>query len=130
MRATLWIAASGFLLASGAAYAAPGLPYTYDDTVYPDQLVEDSAPRRVDVTITDAGPQPREIPVNGSEKLELVLKRESPNACRWDVVVNENGLRTPVPAGRPVALTVLTHGREPLHLSCPAEDVVSALDMH
>ena len=67
--------------------------------------------------------------VNGSEKLELVLKRESPNACRWDVVVNEYDLRTPVPTGHPVALSVLTHGRGQLHLSCPAEDIVSALDV-
>jgi hypothetical protein len=129
MRATLWIAASGFLLASGSAYAGPGLPIGHDDTVYPDDLAEASQPRRVDVTLTDRGPQPREIQVNGSEKLELVLRRESPNACRSDVLVTEYNLRTPVLAGHPVALTLLTQGRGQLHLSCPMEDVVGALDV-
>lgn len=129
MRAKLWIAASGLLLASGAAYAAPGVPFTYDDTVYPDDLVEASAPRRVDVTITDHGPQPRDIQVDGNEKLELVLKRESQNACRWDVLVTDYNVRTPVLPGHPVALTLLTHGRGQVHLSCPAEDVVGALDV-
>jgi hypothetical protein len=105
------------------------VPFTYDDTVYPDELVEASAPRRVEVTITDHGPQPRDIQVNGSEKLELVLKRESENACRWDVLVTDYNVRTPVPAGHPVALTLLTHGRGQIHLSCPSEDVVGALDM-
>ncbi len=61
MRATLWIAASGFLLASGSAYAGPGLPIGQDDTVYPDDLGEASSLRRPDVTITDQGPQPRDI---------------------------------------------------------------------
>ena len=129
MRAMLWIAASGLLLASGSAHAGPGLPIGHDDTVYPDDLLEASAPRRVDVTITDHGPQPRQIKVNGSEKLELVLTRESPNACRWDVLVPEYDVRTAVPAGHPVKLTVLTHGRGQLHLSCPVEDVVGALDL-
>ncbi|BDG02113.1 hypothetical protein [Anaeromyxobacter oryzae] len=128
MRATLWIAASGFLLASASAYAGPGIPH--DDTTYPDDLLEQATPRRVDVTITDHGPQPRDIQVDGTEKLELVLKRESPNACRWDVLVPGYDVRTPVPAGHPVAVTLLTHGRGQLHLRCPAEDVVGAEDVH
>ena len=106
--------------------AGPGLPLGHDDTVYPDDLVEASPPRRVDITITDHGPRPRQIQVFGSEKLELVLTRESPNACRWDVLVTEYNVRTPVPAGHPVALTLLTRGRGRLHLSCPMEDVVDA----
>jgi hypothetical protein len=77
MRATLWIATSGFLLASGPAYGGPGLPV----------------------------------------------------ACRSDVLVTEYNLRTPVLAGHPVALTLLTQGRGQLYLSCPLEDVVGALDV-
>ena len=53
MRATLWIAASGFLLASGAAYAGTGLPVGHDDT----DLAEASSPRQANVTSTDQGPQ-------------------------------------------------------------------------
>ena len=129
MRAMLWMAASGFLLASGSAYAGPGFPIGHDDTVYPEDLVEAAPPRRVDVTITDQGPQPRDIQVNGGEKLQLVLTRASPNACRSEVVVPEYNLRTPVLAGHPVALTLVTQGRGQLHLSCPLEDVVGSLDV-
>jgi hypothetical protein len=127
MRKRLWIAASGFLLAAGSALAGPGI--AHDDTVYPDDVAEQSAPRRVDVKITDRGPEPRDIPVSGSEKLELVLTRESPNACRWDVLVPGYDLRTAVPAGRPVALTLVTRGRGQVHLSCPAEDVAGVQDI-
>jgi len=127
MRATLWMAASGFLLASGSAYAGPGLPLGHDDTAYPEDVTEAAPPRRVDVTITDQGPQPRDIQVNGAEKLELVLTRASPNACRSDVLVPEYNLRTQVLAGHPVALTLVTQGGGQLHLSCPLEDVVGSL---
>lgn len=128
MRTTLWLAASGFLLAAASAHAGPGLPIGHDDTVYPDDLAEASQPRRVDVTITDRGPQPRDIQVDGSEKVELVLTRESPKACRSDVAIDAYHLRTPVLAGHPVTLTLFAHG-SPIHLSCPLEDVVGALDV-
>jgi hypothetical protein len=129
MRASRWVVASALFLASGPAFAGPGLSLGHDDTVYPDDLAEAAPPRRVDVTITDHGPQPREIQVDGGEKLELVLTRASPNACRSDVLVPEYGLRTPVLAGHPVALTVVTQVRGQLRLSCPKEDVVTSLDV-
>src|SRR5689334_3577861 len=75
MRSMLWIAASGALLASGSARAGPGLPYAHDDVVYPDDVAEASDPRRVDVTITERGPQPSEVQVNGPEKVQLVVTR-------------------------------------------------------
>jgi hypothetical protein len=56
MRATLWIAASGFLLASGSAYAGTRLPIGHEDTVRADDLA-DASPARGDVTITDQDPQ-------------------------------------------------------------------------
>ena len=50
MRTTLWIAVSGFLLASGSAYAGAGVPVGHDD------LADGSSPRRVDVTVADQRP--------------------------------------------------------------------------
>ena len=108
MRAKLWIGLSSFSLRGGLA--APGVPFTYDDTVYPD----DSSRHRRLAGSTSPSPitaQPRDIQVDGAEKLELVLKRESQNACRWDVLVTDYNVRTPVLPGHPVALTLLTHGR-------------------
>ena len=58
MRATLWIAASGFLLAAGSAYACTG-PNGHEETVYADHSAE-ASPARVDVTdvtITHQDPQ-------------------------------------------------------------------------
>lgn len=52
MRAMLWVAASGFLLASGSAYAGAGLPTTHEDAVYGD-AVSEASPARDDVTTTD-----------------------------------------------------------------------------
>ncbi len=57
MRATLWIAASGFLLASGPAYAGTGHPIGHEGTVRPDDLAEASPPRQVDLTLTDQVPR-------------------------------------------------------------------------
>ena len=56
MRATLWIAASGFLLTSGSAYAHAGPPVGHDDTVHPD------------VTLTDQGQQPGDIVSSAKER--------------------------------------------------------------
>ena len=109
MRATLWIAVSGFLLASGSAYAGTGLPH---------RPRRHSPPRRLGRGVSAAAgrrrqrrPGPTGRRVDGAEKLELVLKRESQNACRWDVLVTDYNVRTPVLPGHPVALTLLTHGR-------------------
>lgn len=117
------IALIGMLLAAGVARAGPGIPLGHDDTVYPDDLLEAAPARRVDVTITDHGPEPRTIPVAGSEHLELVFTRQSGAACRGDVLVPEFGARTAVPAGGTVALSLLAHARGQIHVSCPAEDV-------
>ena len=127
MRAMWWVAASGMLLAGGSAYAGPGLPYGHDDTVYPDDVAEASPARRVDVTITDRGPEPRTVHVDGSERIELILTRESANACRGDVLVPEYNARATVAAGAPVVLDLLARGPGDFHISCPAEDVGSAL---
>jgi plastocyanin domain-containing protein len=80
----------------------------------------------VEVTITDRGPEPRSIPVDASEHLELVFTRQSSVTCRGDVLVPEFGARTAVPAGGQVALSLLTHARGQIHVSCPAEDVGSS----
>jgi hypothetical protein len=127
MRKTRWIAATGMLLATASAYAGPGLPYAHDDTSYPDDGVDASRPRRIEVAITDRGPQPRSIRVVGRERIELVLTRESPNACRGDVVIPELNSRTTVPAGPPVALALLAPGPGEIHVSCPLEDIPGAM---
>jgi len=61
MRATLWIAASGFLLASGSAYAGQGLPVGHEDTVFADDVPAASPPRRADLNISDQDQQSRDI---------------------------------------------------------------------
>jgi plastocyanin domain-containing protein len=126
MRSMLKLAVAGLLLAAGSARAGPGLPPGHDDTTYPDDQLETARPRRVDVVITDRGPEPRQIQVRGSEKLELVLTRQSANTCRGDVLVPEYDVRTQAPAGRPVAVTLITRGRGQIHVSCPMEDVGAA----
>ncbi len=70
MRATLWIAVSGFLLASGSAYAGTGLPIGHDDTVRPDDSAEASPQRRVDVAIGDQGPQSSEYDLSKLQPAE------------------------------------------------------------
>jgi hypothetical protein len=130
MRATLWLAVSGFLLAAAPAYAGPGAAYGHDDAVYPDDIAEAAAPRRVDVTITDRGPEPTEIRVRGPEKLQLVVTRESAHACRSELLIPEYDLRTPVPNGRPVAITLFARGDGQVHLRCPLEDFVGVIDAH
>jgi hypothetical protein len=66
MRPMLWD--RGFApLDSGSARGGPELPYAHDDVVYPDDLAEASDPWRVDVTITERGPQPSAIQVHARE---------------------------------------------------------------
>ena len=121
MRTTVLRLATGLLLASGSAYAVPGLP-GYDDTTYTEDLLLQSRPHRVDVAITDHGPEPRDIQIDQAEKLELVVTRRSALACRSDLLVTGYDVRTAIPDAQPVAITLLTFGRGTIHLACPAED--------
>lgn len=125
MRKPWWMGISGLLLAAGPASAGPGI--AHDDTIYPDDLLEAAPARRVDVRITDRGPEPRNIAVNGAERLQLVLTRESEKSCRGEVLVPELDARTSVPSGSPVVLDLLVHARGRIHLSCPTEDVGGSL---
>ena len=123
MRTTAFRLATGLLLASGSAHAVPGLG-DHDDTIYTEDLLLQSRPHRVDVTITDHGPEPRGIPVDEAEKLELVVTRMSALACRSDLLVTGYDVRAAIPDAQPVAITLLTFGRGTIHLACPAEDGV------
>lgn len=123
MRVTSWWTASLIALAAGPAQAGPGIQIGHDDTNYADDLLEEAQPRRVDVTITDQGPQPRSIPVQ-REKVQLVVTRASPRACRSGLTVEDLGVHADIPAGPPVAMIVLARGSGQLRLTCPAEDVV------
>jgi hypothetical protein len=57
MRAALWIAASGFLLASGSAYAGTGRPIDNEGTVRPGDLADAYPAPQMDVIITGQGQQ-------------------------------------------------------------------------
>ena len=57
MRAMLWIAVSGFLLASGPAYAGDASPARGDDTVRPHPMAKPTPSGQADLTITGQGPQ-------------------------------------------------------------------------
>ena len=122
MRTSLWVGISA-VLASQAAYAGPGIPIGHDDTVYTQDLLEASEPRRVEVTITERGPEPRDIPIDKAEKLNIVARRESDRACRFGLAVTGYGLVAPVAPGPPTTIVVLTFGRGQIHLACPMENV-------
>lgn len=123
LKSAAHIAIAGMLLAAGSAHAGPGMPLGHDDTIYPDDLLEASPARRVDVTLTDRGPEPRSVRVEAGEHIELVLTRRSEAACRGDVLVPEFGARATVPTGSPVSLDLLAHARGQIHVSCPMEDI-------
>jgi hypothetical protein len=137
VRAIIWIAASGFLLASGPACAAiptHGIEWRvgHNEGPFMDDMLDWSRPRRVPVVITDEGPLPNEIEVYGREKIELVVERSrlwSPNACRSDLALGGHDLRTPVPDAQPVVVTVFAYGGvNQLKLTCPTDGAVGALD--
>lgn len=58
MRATLWIAASGFLLAAGVAYAEPGRPTGRDDAGYTEESkTEMTSPAQARDPVAEGAPQ-------------------------------------------------------------------------
>jgi hypothetical protein len=81
-----------------------------------------SQPRRVPVVIADDGPLPKRIEVDGREKIELVVERSSPNACRSGLVLAGHELRAPAPDAQPTVITVFAYGGlDRLDLACTAE---------
>jgi hypothetical protein len=72
MRATLWIAASGFLLASGTAYACTGMSSGHEEAAYADHVTK-ASPARFDVTgvtITDQDPRSSAYEVSKTQPAE------------------------------------------------------------
>jgi hypothetical protein len=69
MRATLWIAASGFLLASGSAYACTGVSNDHEQTAYSDGLAA-ASPAQIDFTIADQGPRSSSYEVSKTQPAE------------------------------------------------------------
>jgi len=116
------VMAAWLLLAWMPARAGPGLPYGHDDTVYPDDLIQDRALHRIELTITDDGPHPAQLVAGRSEKVVLVVTRRTERMCRSDLLVPDYDLRVPLPLGQPVAITLLTSARGSIRLLCPIED--------
>ncbi len=105
------LTSAGPFLASGSAHAGPSIPMGHDDTAYADdvraheyEVLTRSLPRQVDGTITDDGPPLSEIQANRSERLELVVTRQTEWMCRK------------LPLGKLVAIAIVTqehqHGLE------------------
>jgi plastocyanin domain-containing protein len=129
MRIAKWIGAASLLLASGAARAVPGDLPGRDDLVYPQDEVLNAEPRRVDVAVTDAGPQPREIEARRNERILLVVTRETDRICRTDLLIPAFGVRAPLPKGKPVAISLVAWSRGQFELVCPVEDAVGGLEV-
>ncbi|HTT71897.1 MAG TPA: hypothetical protein VMG32_11810 [Anaeromyxobacteraceae bacterium] len=110
------------LLGAGPALAGPGIPIGHDDTIYTEDLLLASAPKKVEVVITARGPEPRDILIDRAEKLTLLVHRESERACRFGLAVSGYGPARPVGSDRPAEITILAYGKGAVHLSCPAED--------
>jgi hypothetical protein len=137
VRAIASIAASGILLASvpaSAAVARHAVEWRvgHDEGPLMDDVLEQSRPRRVPVVITDAGPLPSRIEVNGRERIELVVERSSlwsPDACRSGLVLGGHDLRAPAPDAQPVVIDVFARGGvDRLDLTCATEGAPGARD--
>jgi len=110
------------LLGAGPALAGPGIPIGHDDTIYTEDLLLASPPTKVEIVITDRGPEPRDILIDRAEKLVLLVHRESERACRFGLAVSGYGPAKPIGSSQPAEITILTYGKGAVHLSCPAED--------
>jgi len=73
MRATLWIAASGLLLAATSAHAGPGLGYAHDDTVYPDDAADAQAAPPAEGASGRGDMQSHVIAVRVGDRVELLV---------------------------------------------------------
>jgi hypothetical protein len=136
MRTMQLLTLAGLFLASGSAHAGPGLPIGHDDTAYSDdaraheyEARARSLPRRVDVTITDDGPQPSKIRADRSERLELVVTRQTERMCRSNLLIPDYGISKELPLGKPVAIAIVAQDRGHVGLLCPVEDSPGAFDV-
>jgi hypothetical protein len=119
--------AAALLLTAGPAFAGPGIDH--DDAVYPEEVVSQKPARRVDVTITDAGPQPAAIDAHPDERLLLMITRKTERVCRNDLLIPAYGVRTPLPLGAPMPVAVLTREKGRVELVCPVEDTIGEVNV-
>jgi plastocyanin domain-containing protein len=61
-------------------------------------------PRAIELTLTDAGLAPAEVKVVKGEPVRLAVTRKTDRTCMMDVVIQEVGVKQPLPLGKTVVV--------------------------
>jgi hypothetical protein len=98
------VGSAAALIGAGAARAMPG--DAYDDTRYPDDAsVRFEQPRTVAVAIDVTAKEGR-VAAKPGEEVRVVFDRSPTGGGDADLVLPDHGIRTSLPAGQAVAVTV------------------------
>ncbi len=120
--------AVGAVLAASAALASPWDHPGFDDATYPSREAPPARPAapkppvQVSITIRDDGPHPAVVQAAAGRPIVLVVTRETNRLCTDEIVVPSFHLRTRLPYGKPVTISLPASGRGDIRLECPRED--------
>lgn len=98
--------AKRFLLlpALALALAATGLAHAKESgSAFAEGTLKDGV-RTVEMAVTDNGFEPSKVKVNKDEKVRLVVTRKTDATCATEIVIEDAGINTPLPLGKPVAV--------------------------
>lgn len=89
----------------------------------------EAAPRRIDITVTEKGFEPKQVSVKRGEQVQLVFTRKTDRTCAKDVKVfytEKKSVRKPLPLNVPVEIVTRFDKSGELGFTC-GMDMVSGV---
>lgn len=79
------------------------------------------------MTVTDKGFEPQNLRVKKGEPVTLVITRKSDATCATEIVIDEHGIHTPLPLGKPVTVTFTPKKSGELHYGCAMKKMIGGV---
>ncbi len=86
-----------------------------------------SSPKQVAISVTSDGFQPTEIKTKAGEPLRLVVTRTTEKTCAKEIVIQDLGIRAPLPLNQPVAIDITPKTSGKLRYACSMDMVAGVI---
>jgi plastocyanin len=81
----------------------------------------------VEMSVTDSGFEPDEVPVKKGQPVKLVITRKTDATCAKDIVIPEQGIRQALPLNKPVEVTFTPTKSGELKYGCAMNQMVGGV---
>ena len=75
-------------------------------------------PQRIEVSVTNKGFEPANIPVKAGQPIVLVVTRRTERTCATEIVIKNRGVNVPLPLNKPVEVKLAAEKPGTLRFAC------------